>query len=266
VKAVNLIPPSQRQPSGGLPNRSGGVAYVVLGGVACIGGLAALYGLAEREVASKEGEAVKLEAQARALQARASGLAAYKAFIALRQQRETEILSLINSRFNWAHLLAELSADLPRGATVTNVSGTIGGPSNGSGSSSGAPKGGAVGSSTPPGSLPSLALSGCAPSGGGLPKVLSRLRLIEGVRTVELKSGTKTGGTSSTSTAGCASGEYSFSITVSFSPMPTPPTAAKAVVVPGAGAPRQPTALPKGGVAKPHNVSLTRKGGKEGSR
>jgi len=262
VKAVNLIPASQRQPTGGLANRSGGVAYVLLGGVACVGGLAALYGLAEREVANKEAEAARLEAQARSLQAKASGLAAYKSFIALRQQRETEILSLINSRFNWAHLLAELSADLPAGATVTNLSGTIGGP-NATTAGTAAPKGGAPTSATPAGSVPTLALSGCAPSGGGLPKVLSRLRLIEGVKTVELKSGTKQQAGSGGSVAGgCGNGEYSFSISVAFNGLPSPPTTARAVVVPGAA---QPTAA-KPAQPAPRNVSLAAKGGKEVAR
>lgn len=256
MKAVNLIPASERQQSGGLPNHSNGVAYVLLGGLVLVGGLGAAYGLAERELHEKEKEAAQLEAQAQQVRAKASGLAAYKSFIALRQQREETILQLINSRFNWAHLLAELGADLPSGATVTSFSGTIGGPG---GTSTATAKTAAPSSSTPPGSLPTVSLSGCAPARHGLPQVLSRLRLIEGVKTVELKSGTVNQTSAGSGSTGCAGGEMSFSISITFNVLPSPPTTAKQVLVPGPRVSVQPTAATaKKAGAKRAPVSLSK--------
>lgn len=241
MKAVNLIPADQRQGGAGIANRSGGVAYVLAGGVLCIGGLAALYGQAKHEVASKESEAAQLEAQAHATQAEASGLAAYKSFVSLRQQREAAVLELVNSRFDWAHLLTELGAVLPKGTTVSSFNGAVGAASGSAASqSSTAAKGGAVASTTPPGSVPTLTLSGCTPGNGALPVVLTRLRLIDGVKSVELHSdslqtanGGSGGGAAVAGSTSCPAGSVSYSVALTFEPLPTPPTTAKAVVAGG---------------------------------
>lgn len=224
MKAVNLIPPEQRAHRGGVANRSHGVVYVLAAAPAAIGVLGGLYGLAEHELSSKESEAARVEKLAARTQREAAGLAPYKSFIALRDSREEQILGLINSRFDWAHLLAELGAVLPQGTTVSSLQGTITGPA--SKSSSSTSSGGAVTSATPAGSLPTVVLSGCASSGTTVALLLSRLKLIDGVSNVELHSTDRNSAGSTTTAGGCPANAPAYNVSLAFEALPTPPTSA----------------------------------------
>ncbi len=226
MRAVNLIPAEQRERSGGLATRSEGVAHIVLGMLGCIALLALLYGIASHEVKSKESEATSLEARAQTTQQQASGLAEYKSFVSLRESREQAIVGLINSRFDWAHALSELGRVLPPGSTVTTITGGVGttgaaGAKPATSSSSSA----AVTSATPAGSVPSIAITGCAASQSTVSQLLTRLKLMDGVNNVELHSSEKAASASG-GTGSCPAGAPDYTATISFEALPSGPTTA----------------------------------------
>jgi Tfp pilus assembly protein PilN len=230
VKAVNLIPSEQRSGTVSPAGESNGAAYIVLGVLAGAAVLALLYGVARHQVSSRTAEVTKVTAEAQVTQARASQLAPYVSFQATYQQRLQAVSQLAGTRFDWAHAFHELGRVLPKDAAISSVHGTIGSATGASSSSSSAAAASAstsVTSATPPGAVPSFALSGCATSQSEVAQTLQRLRLIDGVSAVSLQSSTKSTGASSS--GGCPPKAPAFAVTVSFSPLPTPPAPSPSV-------------------------------------
>ncbi len=154
----------------------------------------------------------------------------------MREQRIQAIATLVGSRFDWSGAMGELSRVLPGNVSLSSMQGTVGSTTATTGakapssvtatttaSTAGAAGGGAVSSSTPPGTVPTFTLGGCATSQATVAQMLVRLRLISGVSSVTLLSSTK-----STSGGGgggsCAAGDPLFSVQVSFEALPTPPS------------------------------------------
>jgi hypothetical protein len=259
MRAVNLIPAEQRsgQPVGA--GRSQGAAYAVLVLIAGLALMAYAYGSADHQISSARAKVASVTAQAQQAQVAAERLAPYTSFIALREQRTQAVKALVDSRFDWAHVLHEFGRVLPAQASITSLGGTIGtgGTSGASTSTSGASSsassasassssassagaGGAVTSATPAGSVPTFSLAGCATSQSEVALTLERLRLIDGVKEVTLVSST-TGASSSGGGAGggCPAHDPTFSATVVFDPLPAASTvtAATSTVSDSTGAP-----------------------------
>jgi hypothetical protein len=241
MRAVNLIPGSEHAGPRIKVGRSGGGAYAVLG---LLGGLALLvflYGQASHQISSRHTQIASLEAQVSQAQEQASQLTPYTNFVSLREQRIDAVTQLVDSRFNWPGAFYELGRVLPASASIQSLDGTVG-ASAGSGSSSSTASlsskassaasgsgsaSSAVSSATPPGSVPSFTLTGCATSQAAVALTIERLRLIDGVSEVDLQSsavsGSSGGGGSSTS---CAAGHVTFSAQVVFDALPTVPSTA----------------------------------------
>ncbi len=249
MRAVNLIPADQRSGASVGAGRSQGGAYAVLGLALGLALLALLYGSAHHEVGARRAEAASITAEAERTHAAAEQLAPYTSFIALREQRAQAVATLVDSRFNWAQVFHEFGRVIPAQTSISSLSGTIGtgangasapsssstsssstssssassassNPSSASGSSS-APAA-AVASATPPGSIPTFTLSGCATSQPVVAQTLQRLRLIEGVSNVALtssvaasSSGGSGGGT------GCPAKGPVFTVQITFDPLPS---------------------------------------------
>lgn len=246
MRAVNLIPAEQREGAGGITGRSGGAALIVLGLIAGLAVLAVLYGTAQHTISSRRSELATVNSELAAARIQVGRLTQYTSFIAMADQRAQEISQLVSSRFDWSHAFNELGRVLPRTATLTTLHGQVGSGS-GSGSSSPSTSAGAAGpaaapaaSSTPPGSTPSFQLSGCAASQSEVANTLQRLQLMDGTAEVTLqnsaKSGPSGGGGSggeahATSSGPCPPGSPTFSVTVTFTPLPTPPQAPSASAI-----------------------------------
>jgi Tfp pilus assembly protein PilN len=235
MRAVNLIPTDQRGDAGGGSGRSGGGVYVVLGLLGGLAVMALLYGRAAHETSSRRSDVATLTVEAQQAQARAAQLAAYTSFLTMREQRVQAVSQLVDSRFDWAHAFHELGRVLPPNkVSLTTLDGTVGSSSGSvappaattSGSSSPS-----VTSATPPGSVPTFTLTGCATSQAEVALMLDRLRLIEGVKEVALQSSTQSSTKSSSSTGAggsgsCAGGEPAFSAQVVFDALPNVPNPA----------------------------------------
>ncbi len=226
MRAVNLIPADQRTGASAGAGRSGGAVYVVFGLLGVLAVFALLYGLADHQISSRKAQVASLTAQAQQAQARATALAPYTSFLAMREQRIQAVDALVNSRFDWAHAFHELGRVLPSNVSLTSLSGTVGSTSGASTSSSA--KAGAsssVASATPPGSVPTFTIAGCTTGQAEVALTLDRLRLIDGVSEVALQSSTKSsstgGGASASASGGC---EVAFNVQVTFDALPTIPS------------------------------------------
>jgi hypothetical protein len=235
MRAVNLIPAEQRsgQPVGA--GRSQGGAYAVLLLVVGLALMAFLYGRAQHQITSRRAQAASLVAQAQQAQSAAEQLAPYTSFIALRNQRTQDVQALVDSRFDWAHVLHEFGRVLPSQASISSLSGTIGTASASAApavtpstpTSAAAPATTSVSSATPPGSVPTFTLAGCATSQSEVALTLVRLHLIDGVKEVTLQN-SATGGGGSTAGGGCSGHDASFAAQVTFNPLPSAAAVASA--------------------------------------
>ena len=246
MRAVNLIPEDQRAGGAGVAGRSNGAAYAVLALVGGLALLALLYGLADRQVTSRKAQAASLNARAQQAQTAAAALAPYTNFVSLREEREHAVSQLVDSRFDWAHAFHELGRVLPKDASITTLTGTVGTgkpgsggsiassspPASASGSSGGSSSVGAGGagassstasSATPPGSVPVFLLAGCATSQSEVALMLQRLRLVDGVSEVALQSSTKPAAGGGSGEAGCPARDPAFSVQITFAALPASP-------------------------------------------
>jgi Tfp pilus assembly protein PilN len=216
MRAVNLIPVEQRsgQPVGA--GRSQGGAYAVLVLAAGLALMAFLYGQAHHEVESRRTQSASLARQAQQAQTAVERLAPYTSFIAQREQRVQAVDALVDSRFDWGHVLHEFGRVLPSQASISTLTGTVAAGSTGAASSSAS-----AGAIAAAGAVPTFTLAGCATSQSEVAVTLERLRLIDGVKDVTLQSSTSGTSSSSASTGGCSGHRATFSVTVAFDPMPS---------------------------------------------
>jgi len=219
VRAVNLIPSEQRTGASVGAGRSQGVAYAVLGLVGGLAVMAVLYGMARKQVNTRTGEAAALSAQVAQAQGAAAKLAPYAGFVSLQEQRVSQVTQIIDSRFDWAHVFHEFGRVMPADVSITALSGTVGSATSSSSSSAAASAAASSSGSTPPGSIPTFNISGCAVSQSAVALMLQRLRLIDGVKEVNLQSSTATAGSTS-SQGGCPAGGPVFAVVLTFEPLP----------------------------------------------
>jgi hypothetical protein len=283
MRAVNLIPAEHRGGATVGVGRSEGGAYAVLALAAGLALFAFLYGRADKQISSRRAQAATLTTQAQRAQAQAAQLAPYASFIAMREQRMQAVATLVDSRFDWAHVFHEFGRVLPASVSVSSLTGTIGGAGGASSatpapapapapaapaagtsaaatnaaapgattSASAAPGAAAaspVTSATPPGSVPTFTLAGCATGQPAVAQMLNRLRLIDGVANVTLQSSAKSAGSSTGGAggAGCESGQAAYAAEVTFVPLPTPPATHSSTAVASTTATGSPT-TPAGG-------------------
>jgi hypothetical protein len=280
MRAFNLIPADERGGGGVSAGKSGGSAFVVLVVLGVLAIFALLYGQASRQISSETAKIATLNTQAQAAQAQAAKLQPYVSFKTMHEQRVQAVDQLVDSRFDWAHAFHELGRVLPPGeVALTSLTGTIG--SGGGSSSAGADTAAGAGSkasaatgasataatgasataaagasstsatsATPPGSVPTFTLSGCATSQAMVALTLTRLRLIDGVSEVTLQSSTQAakGAGGSSGGGGCTGATFAMQIT--FDPLPsasatssssTAPTETASALTPTTGSPTSST-------------------------
>jgi Tfp pilus assembly protein PilN len=222
MRAVNLIPADERRGVSVGAGRSGGIAYVVLGVLGLLAVLVLLYGVARHHAASRRSQLASIAAETQQAREAVAALTPYTSFVALRETRMKAVAEVVDSRFDWAHAFHELGRVLPRDASISSLDGTVG--SSAQEGSSSSTTSATPGSATPAGSVPTITLSGCASSQAEVALTLQRLRLIDGVGDVSLKTSSKAVGGSNASAAGrqCAANSPSFTVQITFDPLPAP--------------------------------------------
>jgi Tfp pilus assembly protein PilN len=199
MKAVNLVPAESRR-STSLAGRSGGAAYVLVGGLAVLVLMAVAWSLMARSVDHKRTEAAALEQQATVLESQAATLKPYVDFHALRVKREQTVRSLAASRFDWPTALSNVSAALPGDVSLTGLRATV---------APGVAVGGTSVALRANRATPALELAGCAPAQDRVAATMTALRGVTGVTEVALQSSqgaddAASGATADTSASGSA--------------------------------------------------------------
>lgn len=232
MKAVNLIPGEQRQGGGlsDLTGRSGGGALIVLGAIVGLAVMIAMYGGAQHNISSQNGEVARIKAQTSVVEARTGRLTPYTNFVTMANQRTETVAQLVQARFDWSHALHELGRVLPAGTSLSALHGTVGAAATtpGASASTTAAAGATPASSTPPGSTPVFTLTGCATSQTVVAQALQRLRLMDGASEVQLQSSTKAetggaGGGGGGASGGCSGSDPIFTTQVTFVGLPAAP-------------------------------------------
>jgi len=184
MRAINLIPAEERR--GGAGGRSGGAAYALLGLLAVLVVVVSFYTLEKRSVAEKRSELARVEAQAVGAEAQAAELASFVQFAGLRAKRTQTVTSLAASRFDWSHATREVARVIPPNVWLTGLQGTI--------TPGIALKTTAVSQTSGLRSalaVPAIEIAGCTTDQPSVARMLTRMRLIDGVTRVALQSSVK---------------------------------------------------------------------------
>jgi len=250
MRAVNLVPPDQRR--GGTPGRTGNAVYFLLGGLAAVALAVGALVLTGNQISERRSDLARTQVEATSVEAEGQALKPYADFAALKTKRIQTVQQLAASRFDWPQVLHDLSRAMPDSAWVTAFTGTV---------APGVGVQGGGGSSGLRGALPvpAVELNGCADTQIDVARMMTRLRLIEGVTRVSLGSSEKSGASGGTSTdggaaSGCTGDEPQFDVVVFFEGA-TPPAPSST----GAAATTQPTqgAAPASGQTATTSTSTT---------
>lgn len=241
MKAVNLIPTEERRGTRTGGSGAGIASYVLIAVLALMVGGTYLYVSAGNTVKTRTAEIAKVKATVATEQATVNALQPYVDFATTAQTRVTTVRQIADGRFSWYLTMRDLSRVLPRNVWLTSFTGTVApGVAFGDG-------GGATGTT---GTLraqmpsnPAIELSGCTVSNDAVVRLLSRLRLINGVVRVSLAGAEKatstvaSGASGTSDSAGTAAAGSStggdcrngsdrfpqFSLVIFFKPMTTLP-------------------------------------------
>ena len=184
MKAVNLIPTEERRGSAA-GGRSAIPTYAALGVLAVLVVMVAAWTLTGKKVNDRKAQLASVEQQASAAEAQATKLAAYSAFSDLRKKRAETVSSIAKSRFNWAHVMHEIARVIPTDAHLTSLSGTVSATAQ---APSGSGQALQLRGSNPG---PAIDIVGCADGQANVSRMISRLRLIDGVQHVTLAESSK---------------------------------------------------------------------------
>jgi Tfp pilus assembly protein PilN len=239
MKAVNLIPAEERRTPGG--SGSGLGSYILLGVLALVVALSALYTISNRTISDRRHELADVQARAQATSAEAQALQAYTSFTTLRQKRSETVRSLAASRFDWSHALHEVARTIPSDAWLTSMRATV--------TPSASVDGGVTDPLRSAVQAPAIEIVGCTTSQDKVANVISSLRRVDGVQRVSLSSSVKlaasTDKSSGADSAGASSADCrngssrfpQFSMTLFFQTPAAPAAATPAAAAPTASAP-----------------------------
>jgi Tfp pilus assembly protein PilN len=220
VKAVNLIPRDARR-GGVSPSSLGklGASHLLIGLLVVAVAMVSLYVLTNNTVSSRKAQLSNLHAQISRVQTAVTRLQSYEKFEKLAQARESTVEEIAQSRFDWHGALSDLSKVVPANTTLESLVGTVVPGANATG-------GGAGGSGSLRTDLPGPAfeLTGCTANQDDVARLMSELRLINGVTRVTFSNSQEGAnasgsGTSNSGTQTCASNAATFDLVVFFQPV-----------------------------------------------
>jgi Tfp pilus assembly protein PilN len=224
VKAVNLIPAENRRGMRGssvsLPTSP---SYLIVGLLVVALAFVTVYVVSANTISSRTAKVASLKAQVAEEQASAARLSNYVQFAQLAQTRAETVRQIAAARFNWYSALSDLSKVVPGNTSLQVLTGTVvpGASPGGTGGSAG----GETTSLRSDNSGPAFQLTGCTKTQDDVARLMSRLRVINGVTRVTLGDTQKPGSVGGSSTTGSASGGCganapTFDVVVFFSPVP----------------------------------------------
>jgi Tfp pilus assembly protein PilN len=233
VKAVNLLPSgTSRVRGGGLSLGQLGPVHFVLAALAVVLAYVTVYVLTNNTISQRKSQIAALHQQLDQEQAVIARFNAYRQFEKLAQARDQTVRQIASSRFDWHGALSDLSKVMPANASLQGLLATVapGASVSGPGGSTG---GASLSTSGLRGAIaaPAFELRGCTATQDDVARLISRLRLIDGVQRVTLADSTKAagqpaaGGANSTvgsapGSGGCSGTGPAFDLVVFFQPIP----------------------------------------------
>jgi Tfp pilus assembly protein PilN len=221
MRAVNLIPADARGGSGSRGPSTGMQVpvYVLLGFLAVALALVTIYVLTNNSISSRTAKLNNLKTEVTQEQAAVARLGEFTKFAALAQTRISTVNSIAAARFDWHTALSDLSKVVPPNTTLQSIVGTVVPGANSGGSGSGGT--GALRSAV---TAPAFELSGCTRSQDDVAKLMSQLRLINGVTRVTISDSQMSNTTSSSTSTGaavqgCGANTPNFDLVVFFQPV-----------------------------------------------
>lgn len=215
MRAVNLIPAESRGRTRGPSTGMQVPVYLLLGVLAAAVALVTVYVLTGNSISSRQATLASLQSQVAQEQAAAARLGEFTKFSQLAQSRIGTVQSIAAARFDWHGALADLAKVVPANTTLQSVVGTVV-----PGASPGGSGGGAGGLRSDI-AAPAFELSGCTANQDDVARLMSQLRLINGVTRVSFSS-SQEGSASAGASAGaqaCVSSAATFDIVVFFQPV-----------------------------------------------
>lgn len=210
MRAVNLLPGDYRRAKSTGLGSLRGPGFVIVGLLTLALGLVTIYVVTSNSVTDQKSKLASLQRQLPQVQALAAQLSAYTQFASLAQTRAQTVSQIASGRFDWAASMDDLAKVVPANTSLESLNATAG--TGSSGSTAGTASTGSSGSGVR-GALPNPAfeLHGCTASQDDVARLMSRLRLMNGVARVTLNSagrqGSNTAGSSAQSTpSGSAAG------------------------------------------------------------
>ena len=232
MKAVNLIPnDGKRGGARAAASAPRGPGVALIGVLVIALAYVTVYVLTSNTIKDRKAKIVAVQAQVTAAQAAATRLTNYVNFNKLAANRDATVRQIATQRFNWNVALSNLSKVVPANTSLQSLLGTVS-PSatvNGAGGSTG---GSAVGTGTLRSSItaPAFEMKGCTASQDDVARLMSRLRLINGVQRVTLADSVKQDGaaagaavasaSSGTASSGCPANWPTFDLVIFFQSLP----------------------------------------------
>jgi Tfp pilus assembly protein PilN len=222
VKAVNLIPADARKRGGGVPNSSQLATYGLFGLLAVVLGLVVYYVTTNNTISDRQAQLTTLRAEVSQAQARVSSLGSYTQFRQLAQTRAQTVEGIAATRFDWHSAFVDLTRVVPANTSLQSLQATVA-PGASAGGSGGSGSAGNLRSNV---TAPAFELIGCTATQDDVARLMSRLRLIDGVTRVTLgsseKSAASQGGASVSAggAQGCGPNKPNFDVVVFFQPVP----------------------------------------------
>jgi Tfp pilus assembly protein PilN len=207
MKPVNLVPQDQRRrrPSEG----SGKGAHALLGLLAVVLAMAAVFVLTANSVTERESQAEEARLEADQLEAKAANKGSFTDFAAIAQTRAASVAAVASTRFDWERLMRELSRVMPEGSWLTSASASVTG-ATGATSTPTAP-------AAPGTGAPSANLVGCTPKHSDVARTMVRLRQLHRVTDVTLTQSSRGDDAAAAALDSCGR-NTGFDLTLTFSP------------------------------------------------
>lgn len=263
MRAVNLIPGDTRGGGASGSIMAQAPTYAVLGLLAVALAFVTVYVLASNSIADKQAKLSGLQTQLAQDQAATANLVNFTQFEQLVQTRTQTVKSIASGRYDFNQALNDLSKVVPANTSLQTLNATVGSAAGTGGASTGSAGGASLLSST---TGPAIELTGCTKTQDDVARLMSRLRLVDGVTRVTLgnsqKPTTNAPTVSSTGTSGaigCGSSGPTFDLVLALTPLATTVVApgAAAAATSGAVATSTPATTTTTGAATPSSTTAT---------
>src|SRR4051812_33951025 len=165
MKAINLVPREQRRSFGALQGLGLGTS-ALFGALSLALVVVAAYVVLANGVTSKKDQLAQVNAEQAAATRQVAQLKPYADLEQLRTSLLERVRSVAGSRYDWPGTLARIARAFPANASLDSLDGSAADGTTG----------------------PSIALTGCTPSHDSVAGLIDRLRAVQGVAGVALKS------------------------------------------------------------------------------